>query len=148
MKLYLVILVLATSFTFAQGNQEKREKIKALKVAFLTEKLALSSEEAQKFWPIYNAFEEKQFEIRYKKLKGLGNQLKDNSEEKILDKEALQLIAQFESYEDELHGLKKKFIKDLLVVLSPKKVILLFKEYSALGSFKLPSVFSSFMSLR
>jgi Skp family chaperone for outer membrane proteins len=128
MKLYLVILVLATSFTFAQGNQEKREKIKALKVAFLTEKLALSSEEAQKFWPIYNAFEEKQFEIRYKKLKGLGNQLKDNSEEKILDKEALQLIAQFESYEDELHGLKKKFIKDLLVVLSPKKVILL-KKY-------------------
>ena len=128
MKLYVVILVLATSFTFAQGNQEKREKIKALKVAFLTEKLALSSEEAQKFWPIYNAFEEKQFEIRYKKLKGLGNQLKDNSEEKILDKEALQLIAQFESYEDELHGLKKKFIKDLLVVLSPKKVILL-KKY-------------------
>lgn len=128
MKLYLVILVLATSFTFAQGNPEKREKVKALKVAFLTEKLALSSEEAQKFWPIYNAFEEKQFEIRYKKLKGLGNQLKDNSEEKILDKEALQLIAQFESYEDELHGLKKKFIKDLLVVLSPKKVILL-KKY-------------------
>ena len=128
MKLYVVILVLATSFTFAQGNQEKREKIKALKVAFLTEKLALSSEEAQKFWPIYNAFEEKQFEIRYKKLKGLGNQLKDNSGEKILDKEALQLIAQFESYEDELHGLKKKFIKDLLVVLSPKKVILL-KKY-------------------
>lgn len=128
MKLYVVILVLATSFTFAQGNQEKREKIKALKVAFLTEKLALSSEEAQKFWPIYNAFEEKQFEIRYKKLKGLGNQLKDNSEEKISDKEALQLIAQFESYEDELHGLKKKFSKDLLVVLSPKKVILL-KKY-------------------
>ena len=128
MKLYVVILVLATSFTFAQGNQEKREKIKALKVAFLTEKLALSSEEAQKFWPIYNAFEEKQFEIRYKKLKGLGNQLKDNNEEKISDKEALQLIAQFESYEDELHGLKKKFSKDLLTVLSPKKVILL-KKY-------------------
>lgn len=128
MKLYVVILVLATSFTFAQGNQEKREKIKALKVAFLTEKLALSSEEAQKFWPIYNAFEEKQFEIRYKKLKGLGNQLKDNNEEKISDKEALQLIAQFESYEDELHGLKKKFSKDLLSVLSAKKVILL-KKY-------------------
>ena len=128
MKLYVILLLLATSFTFAQGNQEKREKIKALKVAFLTEKLALSSEEAQKFWPIYNAFEEKQFEIRYKKLKGLGNQLKDNNEEKISDKEALQLIAQFESYEDELHGLKKKFSKDLLVVLSPKKVILL-KKY-------------------
>jgi len=128
MKLYVVLLLLATCFTFAQGNQEKREKIKALKVAFLTEKLTLTSEEAQKFWPIYNAYEEKQFEIRYKKLRGLGNQLKDNSEEKISEKEALQLIAQFESYEDELHGLKKKFSKDLLVVLSPKKVILL-KKY-------------------
>jgi len=66
-KLYVVLLVLASSLTFAQGNQEKREKVKALKVAFLTEKLALTSEEAQKFWPIYNAFEEKQFEIRLQK---------------------------------------------------------------------------------
>jgi Spy/CpxP family protein refolding chaperone len=128
MKLYVVLLVLTSSLTFAQGNQEKREKIKALKVAFLTEKLTLTSEEAQKFWPIYNAFEEKQFEIRYKKLRGLGKQLEENNEEKISDKEALQLIAQFESYEDELHGLKKKFSKDLLTVLSPKKVILL-KKY-------------------
>ena len=82
MKLYVILFVLVSCFTFAQGNQEKREKIKALKVAFLTEKLALTSDEAQKFWPIYNAFEEKQFEIRYKKLRGLGKQLEDNNEER------------------------------------------------------------------
>jgi len=64
----------------------------------------------------------------YKKLRGLGKQLEENNEEKFSDKEALQLITQFESYEDELHGLKKKFSKDLLTVLSPKKVILL-KKY-------------------
>lgn len=128
MKLYVILFVLVSCFTFAQGNQEKREKIKALKVAFLTEKLALTSDEAQKFWPIYNAFEEKQFEIRYKKIRSLGNQLKENSEDKISDKEALQLLTQFESHEEELFQLKKKFNKDLLLVIAPKKVLLL-KKY-------------------
>lgn len=128
MKLYVILFVLVSCFTFAQGNQEKREKIKALKVAFLTEKLALTSDEAQKFWPIYNAFEEKQFEIRYKKLRSLNKQLEENNDEKTSDKEALQLLSQFEIHEDEIYRMKKKFNKDLLLVLSPKKVLLL-KKY-------------------
>lgn len=128
MKLYVILFVLVSCFTFAQGNQEKREKIKALKVAFLTEKLALTSDEAQKFWPIYNAFEEKQFEIRYKKLRSLNKQLEENNDEKTSDKEALQLLSQFEIHEDEIYQMKKKFNKDLLLALSPKKVLLL-KKY-------------------
>ena len=35
-----------------------KEKIRAYKVAFLTEKLNLSAKEAQKFWPLYNEFDQ------------------------------------------------------------------------------------------
>ncbi len=34
------------------------DKIKALKIAFITEKLNLSEKEAQQFWPIYNSYHE------------------------------------------------------------------------------------------
>ena len=39
-------------------------RIKSLKIAHLTERLNLSSEEAVKFWPIYNQFEDKKLALQ------------------------------------------------------------------------------------
>jgi len=47
------------SFGFAanaQDNQDKAEIVKAQKIAFFTEKLDLTSLEAQDFWPLYNDY--------------------------------------------------------------------------------------------
>jgi hypothetical protein len=70
--------------TFAQKERreemkEKKEKIEALKISFITTELALSSEEAEKFWPIYNEMETK---IRQEKKarRILINDLKTNHE--------------------------------------------------------------------
>jgi len=43
---------------FAQDEPPKNDggRIEALKIAFITKKLNLSTEEAQKFWPIYNKY--------------------------------------------------------------------------------------------
>jgi len=42
-----------------KGPKPNRENVEALKVAFITKHLNLNAEEAQKFWPAYNAcFEE------------------------------------------------------------------------------------------
>jgi hypothetical protein len=65
MKKYLLILTLLLgSFSrgFAQENQPgddltKQEKIKALYVAYVTQQLQLTPEEAQKFWPVHTQFE-------------------------------------------------------------------------------------------
>lgn len=45
------------------------EKIKSLKVAFLTDKLSLTPEEAEKFWPVYNSCEKDAFEARKETMK-------------------------------------------------------------------------------
>ena len=50
-----------------QLSPEQQEKYEALKVAFLTEELSLSSKEAQAFWPVYNEMDEKLTEIRQAK---------------------------------------------------------------------------------
>ena len=79
MKKIFIILV-ALSFTlplFSQDNRmgEHRDKIKALKVADITDKLNLSASEAEKFWPIYNAFENDQERLRsdtFKKRNEIG----------------------------------------------------------------------------
>jgi hypothetical protein len=62
MKKYILIAFVmfgCYSGTKAQdGNDPKAgEKIQALKIAFITNKLQLTPEEAQKFWPVYNQYD-------------------------------------------------------------------------------------------
>ena len=69
MKLLLPLILFISAAAFAQDDakKEKHEQIKALKVSFITTELSLTAEESEKFWPVYNAYEEKQRELRMKK---------------------------------------------------------------------------------
>ena len=59
-KLYfLIAFIFITGFANAQEEQpsaKKQADIEALKVAFISKELALTPEEAQKFWPLYNQY--------------------------------------------------------------------------------------------
>ena len=47
-------------------QQDRGERIRALKVAYITDKLQLTPEESEKFWPVYNQYETEQKRIRQK----------------------------------------------------------------------------------
>ena len=61
----------------AQIRKGSRDKIKMLKISYLTDRLKLTPDEAQKFWPIYNANDEKQFELRHKKMRSIINKFEN-----------------------------------------------------------------------
>lgn len=127
-KTLLIILFLLSISLFAQqGMNEKKEQIRALKVGFITNELSLTTEEASKFWPIYNAFDDKQFELRHQKMKTFKAQMLDESLDKMSEKEAATLLAQMESNENELSQLRKKFIINLRSILPAKKILKLKK---------------------
>lgn len=63
-KVLLIVSVLVSSFfaVHAQDDQpgdetKRQEKIKALYVAYITQELNLTADEAQKFWPMHAQFE-------------------------------------------------------------------------------------------
>jgi len=58
--LLVAIMLNMCSVGFSQTGETKREKIDALRVAFITKKLNLTSQEAQSFWPLYNEMNDKQ----------------------------------------------------------------------------------------
>lgn len=112
----LPILLFLVSFSFyAQSDKidEKREKIKAYKVSFLTTELELTSTEAEKFWPVYNAFDDKQFELRHDKMKTYLRKLDDDNINSISEKEAVILLSQIESTDKELYFLREKYMTNL-----------------------------------
>ncbi|MFM2370043.1 MAG: hypothetical protein RL619_2364 [Bacteroidota bacterium] len=127
----LLILLLLFSFNFyAQGERmkEKKEQIKALKVAFLTTELDLTTSEAEKFWPLYNTFDDKQFELRHQKMKTLMKRMNDAGLDKMTEKEASAFLAQMESNEEELFLLRKKFTANLKSIIPAIKIIKLRKS--------------------
>ena len=127
-KLLLIILFLFSIHSFSQTkDKEKREKIRSLKVGFLTTELSLTPDEAAVFWPLYNAFDNKQNEIRSKKTKSLIDKMDNEAFAKMNEKEAFALLAQSESYDDDLFQNRRKFISSLKGVISPIKIIKLKK---------------------
>lgn len=126
----LTILLTLASFTFyAQSGmlKQKKEQLKSMKVAFITSELALSSAEAEKFWPVYNAYDNKQFELRQQKMRAFQKKINDGSVNQMSDKEAAAFLAQMENTEEEIFQNRKKLTSNLRSVISPLKIIKLKK---------------------
>lgn len=118
----LVVLFSMVSFSQDRGH-EKRERVKAMKVAYITNELQLTSDESAKFWPIYNAYEDKQRELRRIRVAGFLERKNDAEIDKMTDKEAASALAQMEKSEEDLYELRKKFQQNLKSVLPAKKII-------------------------
>jgi hypothetical protein len=124
MKRYTIYLMLLFSvLSFAQNNR-KIEKIKAIQVAFISNKLDLTPEEAQKFWPIFNQFSDKQFDLKFKR-KMLLMKMNPESATPISDSEMTKLLADSENLETEIQNNRSRLIKDLQGVISPQKIFML-----------------------
>src|SRR5688572_28403498 len=109
-KIMFALVMLGSMLGYAQDREispEKQEKIKAMKIAYITEKVALTPEEAEKFWPVYNAYsaEEEKIQSNKKSRKNRSSEAYDN----LSDKEIEALIENsFKNKQDAL-DLKKKY---------------------------------------
>ena len=124
------ILFLFLSFNFyaqSQKTKEKRDQLKAMKVAFLTNELDLSTSEAEKFWPIYNAYEDKKFELRHQRLSEYFKKMQNDELNKLSEKDADALLNQIEDAEEDMFYLRKKYISSLKRVLPSAKILKLSK---------------------
>ena len=128
-KIFSILFIFISLNFYAQDEKfkEKKEQIKAMKVAFLTSELNLTSSEAEIFWPIYNTFDNKQFELRHRKMMGCFKRMQEDELNKLSEKEANALLIQIQDSEEELFNLKKKFFSSLKEILPSVKIIRLKK---------------------
>ena len=120
-KIIILLLIFMSTFTFGQNNK-KMERIKALRVAFISTKLDLTPEEAQKFWPIFNKFDDEQLELR-KQNRLVMFKLKPKNAITISSSEIDKLLEESELIESDLQNNRKQFVKNLKDVISPKKIL-------------------------
>src|SRR5215212_6618435 len=56
--IFLFVSAAGVSFAQEEGGGKDGGKLKAYQIAFLTKKLDLTPDEAQRFWPVFNKYED------------------------------------------------------------------------------------------
>lgn len=129
-KTFTLFFLLVSFLHYGQNEsmRAKKDQVKAMKIAFITSELNLTSDEAIKFWPAYKLYEDKLFELRHQKMMTYNKKLKDGSLDNMTDKEALAFLNQIESVDEEQYLVRKKFNATLRNILSPSKILKLRKS--------------------
>jgi DNA helicase IV len=124
-KIGVIALMLLWSTAFHGQHRPSRDKIKTLKVAFITERLNLSSTEAQKFWPVYNQHEENIEDLRRQEREEIRAKLRDF--DALPESEANELLGKLIALEKAKHQVNAAYLKKLSEVISSKKTFLLIR---------------------
>jgi hypothetical protein len=102
--------------------QYKKERVQAMKVAFLTDKLNLTAADAEKFWPVYNEFQDKRDALQ-KTFRQKAKMTKDTPPELLTEEQADEIInAQVQEEQSQL-DLKKEYLPKFKKLIGSKKVV-------------------------
>lgn len=124
--LYCTFILLLFSTPAAQAQEKsKKERIKALKVAYITEKLSLTTSEAQKFWPVYNTFYDNISKLKHQEYINIKKKIKNGDIDRMSEREANELLTELEDIEKNVYEEEVRLTEKLKKVLPAKKILLL-----------------------
>lgn len=125
--LFLTVFFAINMVALAQPKdgpkQDKEEYIRTQKIAFISTELALTQEEAEKFWPIYNEYDAKIEEIR-KERKGYHKELKTMND--LSDDKAYELTEKILDCDSREADVRKEYLAKFAEVLGKKKAAKVF----------------------
>jgi hypothetical protein len=104
---YLLLLFMPFAGMAQDGFKggESRQRLEAIQIAYLTKELSLTTQDAEKFWPVYNKYQDE--------LRGL---LKNGGEEDVLTRQQKAL------------DVRKKYKNDFVKILGADRTNKLFQS--------------------
>lgn len=132
-QIIVTFLFLMPFLVSAQGGGDRRKEIESYKIAFLTQKLELSADEAKVFWPIYTDWQREQEELRKERSQKMISFRKISEIEELSDNQVQALIMNDFNMRQREINLDRRYYSKLKESL-PIKVI--GKFYRAQEAFK------------
>ena len=121
-RILMIVMVLSLSTALGQKGKMSFERLKALKMSYITEKIGLTEEEESVFWEIYDKYEEEIFTDCRKKIKNLRLSYM-KSTDSISNKEAFEVIQSINKLEHLALKLKEERDKELLEKFPAQKIL-------------------------
>lgn len=113
-----MIFLSFTGYAQRQGQQYDKEKLEAARVAFITNRLDLKPAQAEKFWPVFNQYQEDRTKLmeQMSKLNRAASQ--ETSEAK-----AREMVEQRFEIQQQLLDREKLFMSNIMQIISPLQAI-------------------------
>jgi len=130
-----LIIFLAAFANMATLDAQGIDRIRNEKIAFFTRKMNLTSDEAEKFWPVYNDYSNRKQKIAQDRnaLVKYASQNYSNLTEKEIEDSGNKII----DFQVSESALAKEYHDKFKQVLPPEKVILLYATEIQFNSFLL-----------
>jgi len=126
--LFIAFSLCTVFFLSAQNKTDERkrqdlEKLREKRVAYFTEEIGLTEEEAKEFWPVCNELEEKKFEIN-RNVRQEIRKIRDaqRTGKSVSDAEYDRLVNIISNSKEKEVEIEKEYLKKIRKILSPEKV--------------------------
>jgi len=136
---FTIFLFMTTVIVFGQDRfQERMNNLRAQKIAFITQRMNLTPDEAQVFWPIYNELSQKKDALN-KRRKEITFELKNNKDN-YSDAEKEKLADEYINLKLKDANLDLEYYEKFKKVLSIEKVLRLFQAELAFKGYLLNKI--------
>lgn len=127
-RVFITVFIALFLSTGLLAQQRGKERMKAYKTAYITEQLDLSSAEAEVFWPVYNKYEKKIFELRVVNMRKERSRVKELSgSDALSEEEASKFLSTMLSLENEVIKTREEMYEALSKTLNPVKLLKLYQ---------------------
>ncbi|MCA6074702.1 Spy/CpxP family protein refolding chaperone [Fulvivirga sedimenti] len=122
---YLFTLILAVFFTTGLVAQDEaaRQKIESARIALITERLELTPDQAEKFWPIYREYQEKMNGLRQEYQQARGNVRRQD----LTEEESQRLLELGMKMKEQQLGMEKTYSERLTKIITSRQLLALRK---------------------
>lgn len=119
-KLVFLAFLLFPAVSFAQQNETTydKEKLEAARIAFITNRLDLKPEQAEKFWPLFNKYNDERSQMM-DQLSSLNR----GSMYETSDSKAKETIQQRLKLQQKLLDKERQFMEDITKVITPVQAV-------------------------
>ena len=119
---FLILFCLLALGSLSASAQDRNENVEAAKIAYLTDKVELTADQAQKFWPVYNEYETKRRELMRNYRSGYRKNLEEMTEQ-----EAKARIEEMFFIKEKELDLEKEYVAKYQRIITPKQLIKLYR---------------------
>ena len=125
LQIYVIVAIFFISgLSFGQEVKNPGEKVRSLKIAYITQELELTAKEAEKFWPVYNEYDRKIRGLERNERMKVRTIIKEsNGYKNLTDNQADEILNRIYKIERQIFDTKKEMDQKLSKVISKKKIL-------------------------
>lgn len=117
-KTLILLLLMTSSFLTKSQSPEAKRKIEAARIALITERLELTPEQAEKFWPVYREYGLKKREIR----QDFDKQRKTFDPNKASEEENQKMLEMATQVKERQLNLEREYSERILKVINTRQL--------------------------